>query len=393
MDIRELSIAYPRLLLGPGPSPVPYRVRRAMAEPVLGHMDPQFLAIVDEVQEMLRQVFGTENRLTLPVSGTGSAGMETALMNFVEPGDSVLVVSVGLFGRRIQEAAIKLGADVIELSGPWGQAISLDQIHDALRRHPDIRVVAVVKAETSTGVFQDLTGWAEEVHRHDALLLVDAVTALGGMPVDVDREDLDIVFSGTQKCLSAPPGLAPFTAGRRAEERLDARTRPVSSWYLDLNQVRQYWGTDRTYHHTAPISMIYGLHEALRMTLEEGLAVRYRRHRRVAQSLWAGLEAMGLDLFVEPSCRLNTVTTVRIPDSVQDKRVRAQLLEEGIEIAGGLGPLAGKIWRIGVMGHGAYFSHMLRLLAALQQALQREGCTVASGLDAAERTYSTGYEE
>lgn len=378
----------PRLLLGPGPSPVPYRVRRAMAEPVIGHMDPQFFEIVDDVQSMLRTVFGTQNRLTLPVSGTGSAGMETAIINFVEPGDTIIVVVAGIFGHRMVEAVKKAGGHAVVMEIPWGQAASLEHLKQTLQEHPQTRMVAVVMAETSTGVCQPLEGWAQAVHQRGALLLVDVVTALGGMPVDVDRQDFDVVFSGTQKCLSAPPGLSPFTASENALERLDNRTTPVASWYLDINAFRQYWGQNRVYHHTAPISMIYGLHEALSLTLEEGLEKRYDRHRQVAASLWAGLEAMGFELLVAPSVRLVSVTTVRIPPSVDDVRLRHDLLHrDGIEIAGGLGSLSGKIWRIGVMGHGARLSNMIELLVALRRRLAEQGRDVPSGVEAAETAY------
>jgi alanine-glyoxylate transaminase/serine-glyoxylate transaminase/serine-pyruvate transaminase len=351
-------------------------------------MDPQFFAIVDEVQSMLRTVFGTANRLTLPVSGTGSAGMETAIVNFVEPGDTVIVVVAGVFGGRIAEAVDKIGAHAVRLEVPWGQSASLEQLKSLLREHPETRLVAVVMAETSTGVLQPLTGWAHEVHRMGALLLVDTVTSLGGMPVDVDTQEFDIVFSGTQKCLSAPPGLSPFTVSERALERLDQRATPVPSWYFDIAAFRHYWGQNRVYHHTAPISMIYGLHEALRLALEEGLNERYARHRIVAGALWAGLQAMGFELLVDPAIRLPSVTTVRIPLEVDERRVRAELLDyDGIEIAGGLGNLSGKIWRIGVMGHGARLPNMIQLLVALRQRLVNQGRDVPSGVAAAEAAY------
>ncbi len=381
----------PRLLLGPGPSPVPYSVRRALSEPVVGHMDPQFLAIVDHIQSMLRQVFGTSNRLTLPVSGTGSAGMETAIVNFVEPGDTVIVVVAGVFGRRIVEAVEKVGGHVVCLEVPMGEAATIGDLQHLLDHHPKTRLVAVVMAETSTGVLQPLAGWAELVHDRGALLLVDAVTALGGMPVDVDRNGFDVVFSGTQKCLSAPPGLSPFTASDRALDRLDSRRASVPSWYLDLNAFRQYWGNKRVYHHTAPISMLYGLYEALRLVLREGLDARYTRHRQVAGALWAGLEAMGMELLVDPSIRLPSVTTVKIPDGVDDMRLRQHLLEQDhIEIAGGLHSLSGKIWRIGVMGHGARLSNMIELLVALRRGMADQGRQVSSGVEAAEAIYNRG---
>lgn len=377
-----------RLLLGPGPAPVSDRVRLAMSRPLLGHMDPAFLAIVDRVQEQLRMLFGTENALTFPVSGTGSAGMEMSLVNFVEPGDEVAVVEQGIFGSRIADAARRLGAQVVTISVPFGSICSKDLLVQTLDAHPRIKLVAVVKAETSTGVLQPLEGWANEVHSRGALLLVDAVTALGGLPVCVDDMGFDIVFSGTQKCLSAPPGLSPMTVDARALTRLEDRRTPVSSWYFDLAAISKYLGKSRAYHHTAPISMIYALHESLSLILEEGLDPVYTRHRRVAESLWAGLEAMGLNLMVPVAHRLSTVATVRIPESVDDVRIRHALLSQhGIEIAGGLGPWSGKIWRIGVMGHGARLDNMMTLVAALRECLKANGVDVPSGLGAMEDTY------
>lgn len=377
-----------RLLLGPGPSPVPDRVRQAMARPVLGHMDPDFLAIVDTVQERLRIVFGTANPVTFPVSGTGSAGMEMSLTNFVEPGDQIIVVEQGVFGQRLADAARRLGADVVSIVVPFGQVCSIDSLSDALTQHPNAKLVAVVKAETSAGVLQPLEGWADLIHSRGALLLVDAVTALGGLPVEVDAMGFDVVFSGTQKCLAAPPGLAPLTAGAKALDRLAQRKHPVPSWYFDLDAITRYLGQTRAYHHTAPISMIYALNEALAMILDEGLQASWSRHRLVAQSLWAGLEAMGLSLMVPLEHRLPTVAIVRIPDGVDDKRVRQRLLQQhGIEIAGALGPWAGQAWRIGVMGQGAKIAHMLTLVSALRESLADEGLAVPSGLDAMEEMY------
>jgi alanine-glyoxylate transaminase/serine-glyoxylate transaminase/serine-pyruvate transaminase len=377
-----------RLLLGPGPSPVSERVRQAMAQPLLGHMDPAFLAIVDRVQEQLRLVFGTTNPLTFPVSGTGSAGMEMSLLTLVEPGDVVVVVQQGVFGQRLADAAQRLGAEVVSISIPFGEICTVETLTETLHRHPRVRLVAVVKAETSTGVLQPLEGWAEAVHERGALLLVDTVTALGGLPVDVDAMGVDVAFSGTQKCLAAPPGLAPITVGERALERIRSRERQAPSWYFDLAAISQYLGQSRAYHHTAPVSMVYALAEALNMIMEEELDQVWARHRRVAEALWAGLEAMDLEMMVPRAHRLPTVATVRIPDGVDDKRVRQQLLEDyQIEIAGGLGPWAGKIWRIGVMGQGAKISHMMTLLNALREVLHAEGSPVPSGLTALEKTY------
>jgi alanine-glyoxylate transaminase/serine-glyoxylate transaminase/serine-pyruvate transaminase len=359
-----------------------------MAKPLLGHMDPAFLAIVDDVQEKLRRVFGTANELTFPVSGTGSAGMEMSLANFVEPGDDVVVVEQGVFGKRLADAARRLGARVVSVEVPFGEICPLERLIRTLDEHPGVKLVAVVKAETSTGVLQPLSGWADEVHRRGGLLLVDAVTALGGLPVDVDAMGFDIVFSGTQKCLAAPPGLAPMTVGAQALDRLQHRSDPVPSWYFDLLAISRYLGKTRAYHHTAPISMIYALNEALTMILEEGLEETWNRHRRVSAGLWAGLEAMGLGLMVPIEHRLPTVATVEIPCGVDDQRVRQRLLSRwGIEIAGGLGPWAGKVWRIGVMGQGAQLSHMLTLLSSLRECLAFEGVSVPSGLAAMEDAY------
>lgn len=367
-----------RLLMGPGPSPVPPAVRQAMALPVLGHLDPEFLAIMDRTSAGLRQVLGTGNRLTLPLSGTGSAGMEAALVNWVEPGQKVLVVRHGLFGDRIRDGAEKLGAEVSVLDAEWGQAVSRDQLTAALASAGPFAVVAVVMAETSTGVFMDLEGWADLVHAQNGLLIVDAVTAIGGMPVEADRKDFDVVFAGTQKCLSVPPGLAPLTASERAVARLQARKTPIPSWYLDLTMVMRYWGAERFYHHTAPVSMIYGLAEGLALVEQEGLSARFSRHRRASRALWAGLEAMGLNLLVDAPHRLPSLTTVKVPEAVDDGTVRRLLLERyGIEIGGGLGPLKGRVWRIGTMGYGAQLENVLRVVEALGAVLDRSGGTAA----------------
>ncbi|MDA8207187.1 MAG: alanine--glyoxylate aminotransferase family protein [Thermaerobacter sp.] len=377
-----------RLLLGPGPSPVPERVRHAMAKPLLGHMDSAFLTIVDNVQDKLRTVFGTQNPLTFPVSGTGSAGMETSLVNLTEPGDVVVVVEQGVFGQRLADAAGRLGAKVVSIKVPFGETCTLETLEHTLNEHSAVKLVAVVKAETSTGVLQPLNGWADRVHNRGALLLVDAVTALGGLPVEVDAMGLDVVFSGTQKCLAAPPGLAPMTVGRRALDRINRRKIPVSSWYFDLAAIGRYLGQARAYHHTAPISMFYALDEALSLIIEEGLEETWARHRAVASSLWAGLDAMGLKLMVPEEHRLPTVTTVQVPEGVDDGRLRAYLLDHyNIEIAGGLGPWAGKIWRIGVMGQGAQVSHMMTLIMALREALDDQGVSVPSGLSALQDSY------
>ena len=361
----------PRTLLGPGPSMVHPRVLAAMSAPLIGHLDPEFLALMDRTQDLLRYVFETDNRLTIPMSGTGSASMEASIANTVEPGDPVLVCVNGACGARLAEMARRHGGDVATISRPWGEVFDPDEIRAELARRP-ARVVGIVHAETSTGALQPLDGLAGIVHAQGGVLIVDAVTSLSGVPVGVDANDIDVCYSGTQKCLSCPPGLGPITLGSRAVERLHARQAPVRSWYLDLTLVERYWGPDRTYHHTAPISMNFALYEALRLVAEEGLEARWARHRRNAGLLWAGLEDLGLRLHVDdPGRRAPSLTTVRIPDGVDEAVVRSQLLTEyGIEIAAGLGELKGRVWRIGLMGHSSREEHVLLLLAALKHALK-----------------------
>lgn len=359
-----------RLLLGPGPSMVDPRVLRAMAQPVIGHLDPQFLELMDQTQELLRYVFGTKNQLTIPVSGTGSAAMEAAIANVVEPDDAVLVCQNGYFGGRMADMAIRHGGDVRVIHRPWGEVFSAEEIVAALRVRP-AKIVAIVHAETSTGALQPLRGICEAAHEHGAILVVDAVTSLGGLPVQVDETDLDACYSGTQKCLGSPPGLGPITLGPRAEKILFSRKERVRSWYLDLTMVRAYWGKDRTYHHTAPISMNYALFEALRIVAEEGLENRWRRHLQNAELLWEGLEDLGMTLHVPRDHRLATLTTVRVPEGVDEAGVRGRLLEEdNIEIAGGLGELKGKVWRIGLMGHSSSRENVIRFLSAFKRILR-----------------------
>lgn len=360
-----------RLLLGPGPSMVHPRVLRALSTPVIGHLDPAFLAIMDRTQELLRLVFGTENRLTIPVSGTGSAGMEAAVANLVEPGDRVLVCVNGYFGGRLAEMAKRYGGEVETIRRPWGEVFGADEIRNALERSP-AKVVALVHAETSTGALQPLDEVLQVVRQHGALSIVDAVTSLGGLPVSVDEHGIDLCYSGSQKCLSCPPGLAPITLSPRAEEALANRKQTVANWYLDLGMVQKYWGSERTYHHTAPISMNYALYEGLRLVAEEGLETRWQRHQRNARLLWDGLQTLGLEPHVAEEHRLPTLTTVRVPDGVDEAAVRAELLRDfGIEIAGGLGELKGKVWRVGLMGHSSRRRNVLLLVAALEDILGR----------------------
>ncbi|HWP53658.1 MAG TPA: alanine--glyoxylate aminotransferase family protein [Pyrinomonadaceae bacterium] len=376
-----------RILLGPGPSPVDDRILSAMAAPVLGHLDPLFLQCMDDVQSLLRYVFETENRVTIPISATGSAGMEAALVNVIEPGDEVVVCIHGVFGERMRDIVERSGARAIVVEAKWGEAIDPGKIESALKSSSRPRALSIVHAETSTGVLQDLSGLAEMAHEHGALLIVDAVTSLGGHPVGIDRNGIDICYSGTQKCLGAPPGLSPITFNERALDRIRSRKSKVQSWYLDITMVERYWGDDRTYHHTAPISMNYALREALRLIHEEGLETRWRRHQLNPRALVAGVEAMGLSMAVAPDKRLWSLNAVSVPEGVDDARVRSRLLDENIEIGGGLGPLKGKIWRIGLMGSGSTRENVLLVLDALHRALNAEGHACPSGVAAAEEQY------
>jgi len=362
----------PRILLGPGPSTAAPRVLRAMATPLVGHLDPQFLTLMDEVQQLLRYVFQTENKFTIPVSGTGSAGMEAALCNFIERGDRVLIAINGYFGERLFDMAGRYGAQVDRIDRPWGEVFDPAEIKEALKSK-NYKLIALVHAETSTGALQpDIAEIASAAHQYGALLVLDTVTSLGGLPVEIDAWDVDIAYSGSQKSLSAPPGLAPLTVSERARETLRGRKTPVANWYLDLSMLDKYWGNERTYHHTAPISMNYALREALRMVAEEGLEARFTRHHANAEILWEGLEALDLPLLVPYKNRLPTLTTPKVPPGVDELTVRRQLLNEyNIEIAGGFGPLKGQIWRIGLMGFSSRRENVLLLLAALRQILSR----------------------
>jgi alanine-glyoxylate transaminase/serine-glyoxylate transaminase/serine-pyruvate transaminase len=375
-----------RILLGPGPSPVDDRVLSAMAAPVLGHLDPLFLRCMDDVQALLRYVFETDNRVTIPISATGSAGMEAALVNVIEPGDDIVVCINGIFGERMRDIIERAGGKPVVVEAKWGEAIDVNKIDVALKSS-EPRALALVHAETSTGVLQELSGLAEMAHARDALLIVDAVTSLAGHPVGVDRQGIDICYSGTQKCIGAPPGLAPITFNERALDRIRSRRSKVQSWYLDITMVERYWGDDRTYHHTAPISMNYALREALRLIHEEGLEARWRRHELNHRALVAGIEAMGLRMAVAAAQRLWSLNAVSVPDGVDDARVRAHLLAENIEIGGGLGPLKGRIWRIGLMGSGSTRENVLLVVDALHRALNAGGFSCASGVESAQTVY------
>jgi alanine-glyoxylate transaminase/serine-glyoxylate transaminase/serine-pyruvate transaminase len=381
-----------RLLLGPGPSDVHPRVLAAMAEPLIGHLDPAFIALMEETKRLLRAVFQTENPLTIPISGTGSAGLEACVVNLVEPGDEVVIGVNGVFGTRLADVAARAGATVLKAEAPWGESVPDDVLAAALARARRPKLVVLVHAETSTGVWQPLEGASRLAHERGALFVVDCVTSLGGCPVEIDRLGIDAAYSGTQKCLSCPPGLSPVTFGAAAVAALRARTRPVQSWYLDLTMLEKYWGEERVYHHTAPISMNYALYEALRLVLEEGLEARFRRHRRNHEALVAGLEALGLAMAVAPGERLWMLNSVRVPEGADDAALRRALLdEEGIEIGGGLGPLKGKVWRIGLMGESSREVNVRRLLDALERLLPRHGARVpggGAGVAAADRVYA-----
>ncbi len=358
-----------RILLGPGPSMVDPRVLRAMAHPLVGHLDPTFIEVMNQAQDMLRDLFQTENQLTVPISGTGSAGMEAMVCNLVEPGDPVLVCINGYFGMRIADMAERYGAEVHTIERTWGEVFTPQDIETALEKTP-ARLVFMVHAETSTGARQPMEGMAEVAHAHNALLCIDTVTSLGGLPVTIDAWGVDAAFSGTQKALSVPPGLAPLTFGPRAIEQLQNRESKVANWYLDLSLLSRYWGDERSYHHTAPISMNYALREGLRLVFEEGLEARFERHQHNARLLWDGLEAMGLELVIPGEYRLPTLTTVYIPDGVNGAEVRAKLLSEyNIEIAGGLGKFKGKAWRIGLMGYSSKPENVALLLSALSRVM------------------------
>lgn len=372
-----------RILMGAGPSNVDPRVLLAMAKPLLGHLDPEFIRIMSILQDLLRQVFGTENPLTLPISGTGGAGMEAAFVNVVEPGERVLVCVNGFFGERMAEVAERCGAHLRTLSAPWGEAFAPEAIQKELRSFQP-KVLAIVHAETSTGVLQPLEELPAILKNYpDTLLLVDTVTSLGGHPVKVDEWGIDICYSGTQKCLSSPPGLAPITFSPKAMDTIKKRSQKVQSFYLDLNLLGKYWGSERAYHHTAPISMNYALLEALRILNEEGLAPRYERHRRNHKALVQGIEAMGLSMLVPEPYRVWSLNTVRIPEGIDDARLRKNLLEEyNLETSSGLGVLRGKIWRVGLMGYGSSEVNVLFFLTALEQALREQGFEVPRGAGA-----------
>ena len=390
IDIHKFKDIDPgeRVLMGPGPSNVPPRVIQAMSAPCVGHLDPYFLSVMDETQSLLRFLFQTQNLLTIPVSGTGTAGMETCLVNLVEPGEDVVVCINGFFGARMADIVRRLGAQLIRVDGDWGRAIDPEAVRRAVQGGSP-KLLAVVHAETSTGVRQPIEDLASIAHNAGALFLVDMVTSLGGMEGAVDSIGIDAAYSGSQKCISCPPGLAPISLSPAAMKAIDKRKSPVPSFYLDMSMVRSYWGAERKYHHTAPINMIYALREALRIVAEEGLETRFARHQLNHRALVAGIEAMGLVMLVPESERLPMLNAIRIPEGADDTKVRKALLDDfGIEIGGGLGDLRGKIWRVGLMGHTCRRKNVFMFLSALETILKSEGIKVKTGaIEAASAVY------
>ena len=380
-----------RVLLGPGPSNVHPRVMKAMASPVVGHLDPDFIRVMEDTKKLLRSVFRTENQITFPISGTGSAGMEAAIVNLVEDGDEVVIGVNGVFGTRLAEIAERQGATVHRVEAEWGKIVEPEKIAGALSKIRNPKLVAIVHAETSTGVQQPVEEIARMAHKAGALIVLDAVTSLGCIPVEIDKWGIDACYSCTQKGIGAPPGLAPFTMSERAMEVVRKRKTKPRSWYLDVSIIEQYWGPERLYHHTAPISMNYALYEALRMIVEEGLQNRWKRHVANATALQNGLHAMGLKLAAQEGYRLPQLTTVSVPESIDEAKVRAALLKDfNTEIGAGLGPLKGKVWRIGLMGESSRRENVMLVLNALEEILSSMGFPVVRGeaLSAADKAYA-----
>ena len=382
-----------RVLMGPGPSDVSERVLKALSQQTVGHLDPSFVTLMDEIKSLLQYAFQTKNELTIPVSAPGSAGMETCFMNLVEPGDKALVCINGVFGARMKEVASRAGAEVTTLEFDWGTAVDPAKVEAALKADPDISIVAFVHAETSTGVRSDAKTICALAQQHNCLSIVDAVTSLGGIELNVDEWGIDAIYSGTQKCLSCTPGLAPVSFSNKAVERIKARIGKSDSWFLDLNLVMGYWGqgVKRAYHHTAPVNSLYALHEALLILHEEGLENAWERHREHHNALVAGLDALGIKMLVEEAVRLPELNTVAIPEGIDDATVRSALLERfDLEIGAGLGKFAGNAWRIGLMGNGCNKQNVLHCLSALGTVLAEMGhdCDPTAALAAAEATYS-----
>jgi len=372
--------------MGPGPSNIDPRVLAAMSRPTIGHLDPAFVGMMDEVKELLQYAFQTKNALTLPVSAPGSAGMETCFVNLVEPAEKVIVARNGVFGDRMRENVERCGGTAVMVDNDWGQPVDPNRMEDALKANPDARIVAFVHAETSTGAQSDAETLTALAHQHDCLAIVDAVTSLAGTPLKVDEWGIDAIYSGTQKCLSAPPGISPVSFNERATDKIQGRESKVQSWFMDLNLVMSYWGggAKRAYHHTAPVNALYALHEALVIVREEGLEQAWARHRSNHLALKAGLEALGIEYLVDEPFRLPQLNAVTVPEGIDEAAVRTALLNEfNLEIGAGLGPLAGKIWRIGLMGYTSNMDNVLYCLNALEKVLSKSGASVESGRAAA----------
>jgi alanine-glyoxylate transaminase / serine-glyoxylate transaminase / serine-pyruvate transaminase len=372
-----------RILMGPGPSDVSPRVLEALSRPTIGHLDPLFVALMDEMKVLLKFAFQTDNELTMPVSAPGSAGMETCFVNLVEPGDKVIVCQNGVFGGRMKENVERCGGIAVMVQDDWGRAVDPQKLEDALKANPDAKIVAFVHAETSTGALSDAKSLVEIAHKHDCLAIVDAVTSLAGVPVKVDEWQIDAIYSGTQKCLSCTPGLSPVSFSPNAQEKIKNRKTRVQSWFMDLNLVMGYWGgaAKRAYHHTAPINALYGLHEALVMLQEEGLHGAWTRHHENHLALRAGLEAMGLKFVVPEAERLPQLNAISVPDGVDEASVRSLLLSDyNLEIGAGLGAMAGKVWRIGLMGHASNPHNVRLCLNALDDVLRRIKAPVKHGV-------------
>jgi len=372
-----------RILMGPGPSDVNPRILEAMSRPTIGHLDPAFIGMMDEVKTLLKYAFQTQNTLTMPVSAPGSAGMETCFTNLVEPGDKVIICQNGVFGGRMKENVERCGGVAVMVENTWGHAVNPQKLEDALKANNDAKIVAFVHAETSTGAQSDAKTLAEIAHKYDCLTLVDAVTSLGGTPLRVDEWKIDAIYSGTQKCLSCTPGLSPVSFSERALDKIRNRKSKVQSWFLDLNLVMGYWGGEgkRAYHHTAPVNSLYGLHESLVILQEEGLENAWARHAKHHQALRAGFEAMGLSFIVNEASRLPQLNAVSIPEGIDDATIRAALLRDySLEIGAGLGVMAGKVWRIGLMGHACNARNVLTCLGALDDVLSRHNAPIERGV-------------
>ena len=371
-----------RTLMGPGPSDVNPRILEALSRPTIGHLDPEFIRLMDEIKSLLQYAFKTKNELTLPVSAPGSAGMEAVFVNLLERGDKAIVCQNGAFGGRMKENVERCGANPIMVMDEWGTAVDLDKVEQALKSNPDAKMLAFVHAETSTGVLSDAQRPAALGHQYGVLVVVDAVTSLGGVPLEVDAWGIDAIYSGSQKCLSCIPGLSPVSFSTRAVDVIRARNSKVQSWFLDMNLIMDYWGasTRRSYHHTAPINLLYGLHEALLCLQEEGLPQAWQRHAMQHRAFAAGIEAMGLRLIVDPLSRLPQLNAVGVPEGIDEAVVRAALLSQyDLEIGAGLGSLAGKIWRVGLMGYGASQKNVLVCLGALESVLAEQGVKLERG--------------